>query len=266
VSLVPAALRSLVVAAQALFAYGDVMQSPMDLARYARLRAAYGRAHVHAPRADRPPVPLRLRALGGNVVLCRASQDVWTFKHTFLVGFHLPPAPLGDEATIVDLGSNVGYTVAHLAYRHPTARVIGVEMDAGNFALAEANTAPFGDRVRLVHAAVWTHDGEIAYDGDADDAFAVRDGAGTRRAPARRLDSLLDELGVEWVDYVKMDIEGAEAAIVGEDPAWLERVGAMKIEIHPPATYESLRTVLERRGFSCARDSRHWDCLVAVRA
>jgi FkbM family methyltransferase len=263
VSAVPGSVASLLRSAQSLLAYGGVLQTPIDVARYARLRRAYGRSPASAARGA--PEPLHVRALGGLPVLCRASQDVWTFKHTFLAQFHLPPVALPDRATIVDLGSNVGYTVAHLAYRHPTARVIGVEMDAANFALARANTAAFGDRVHLVHAAVWTHDGEIAYGGDADDAFAVSGAAGPRRAPARRLDSLLDELGIDRVDYLKMDIEGAEAAILGEPAPWLDRVRAMKIEVHPPATLASLRAALEPAGFRCTRDTKHPDCLIALR-
>jgi FkbM family methyltransferase len=260
----PGSVATLLRSAQSLLQYGGVMQTPLDVARYARLRRAYGRSPVDAARVA--PEALHVRALGGLPVLCRASQDVWTFKHTFLAQFHLPPVTLGEHATIVDLGSNVGYTVAHLAYRHPTARVIGVELDAANFALAQTNTAAFGGRVQLVHAAVWTHDGEIAYAGDADDAFAVSGDAGARRAPARRLDTLFDELGVERVDYLKMDIEGAEAAILADAAAWLDRVQAMKIEVHAPATLESLRALLEPRGFRCARDTRHWDCLIALRA
>jgi hypothetical protein len=46
---------------------------------------------------------------------------------------------------------------------------------------------------------------------------------------------------------------------------WTDRVDAMKIEIHPPATIESCATVLESRGFRCWRDERHWACLCAVK-
>lgn len=256
-------VRSLVSAAHALRAYGDALESPLDVARYARLRLEKAWSSPAASR--RPPVTLRVRALSGLPVLCRASQDVWTFKYTFVSQFHLPPVALREGALILDLGSNVGFTVAHLAHVHPTARVIGVEMDAANFALAELNTAAFGERVRLVHAAVWTHDGEIAYGGDGDDAFAVSGDTGPRRAPAMRVDTILAAHGVTQVDYVKMDIEGAEAAILAEPADWLDRVCAMKIEIHPPATIESIRSVLEARGFTCSIDAQHPRCLIALR-
>ena len=248
-----------------------VMQAPVDLLRYARLRRDYARGVVTEPRV------LRLRSLGGAAVLCRPSQDVFTFKHTFLARFHLPPAPLPPDATIVDLGSNVGYTVADLAHHYPRARVIGVEMDAANFALARANTASFADRVTLIHAAVWTENGVVSYSGaDGDDAFHV-DGlasttaadsappAGVRNAPARRLGSILDELCVSRVDYLKMDIEGAEGPLLAGSLDWADRVHSMKVEIHPPATIESCRRALEARGFTCWEDEHHPACLCAER-
>ncbi|MEO7963704.1 MAG: FkbM family methyltransferase [Gemmatimonadaceae bacterium] len=250
---------------RALLAYAEVFEGPIDFTRYAALRQRQNRARGRLAAAG-PPVELRVRTIGGGAVLCRPSQDVWTFKHTFLAQFHLPPVELRAHATILDLGSNVGYTVAHLAHVFPTARVIGVEMDAANFALAQYNTAAFGDRVALLRAAVWTHDGEIAYSGDEDDAFTVSGDVGSRRAPSIRIDTLLNAYGVDRVDYVKMDIEGAEAAIVAEPAPWLDRVDSLKIEVHPPATLVALRAVLEGRGFTCSLDEAHPRCLIAVRA
>ena len=258
------ALRSLLTLPKTLLAYADVLETPADMARYARLRRLQARAHRGSDAVE-PPVELRVRTIGGRRVLCRPSQDVWTFKYTFLSQFHLPPVALREHATILDLGSNVGYTVAHLAHVFPTARVVGVEMDAANFALAEHNTAAFGDRVRLVRAAVWTHDGEVAYSGEDDDAFTVRCEQGARRAPSVRIDTLLDAHGIDRVDFVKMDIEGAEAAIVAEPAPWLDRVQSLKIETHPPATLDLMRAVLEPRGFTCSVDVAHPRCLIAVR-
>jgi FkbM family methyltransferase len=240
--------------------YAGLFQSPLDAWRYARLRRASRRG------TPLPPAELRLRALGGAALLCRPNQDVWTLKHTFVHGFHLPPAPLADDAVILDLGSNVGYTVADLAVRYPRARIVGVEMDDQNWRIARRNAAAFGDRVTVLHAAVWVEDGTVAYGGDEADAFHVlADGRGTgvRHAPAKRIGTLLDELGIGRVDYVKMDIEGAEAALLDGDLAWADRVRLMKIELHPPAGYAA--AALGAHGFACRRDDRHWDTIVAVR-
>ena len=258
------ATRKLRAAATILAAYLAVFDSPADALRYARLRAIQRGGRPSTAAAE-----LRLRMLGGASLHCRASRDVWTFKHTFLVGYHRPPIEIPEHGTIVDLGTNVGYTVADMAYRHPTARVLGVEMDDRNFEIARRNTACFGDRVQVVHAAVWIEDGVVTYAGDNDDAFAVTpvgEGAGARSAPALRLTTLFDRLGVEQVDYLKMDIEGAEAAILAAPLDWADRVRSMKVELHPPATMAAARAALEGAGFRCRADAQHPDCVVAVRA
>lgn len=243
--------------------YARVLAGPRDALVYAGLRAAHA-----AGRGSARPATIRVRSIGGVPVLCRASADVWTFRDTFVKQYHLPPAPLPEAPTIVDLGTNVGYTVADLAHRHPRARILGVELDATNFALARRNTAHLGDRVTLVHAAAWVEDGTVTYADDEDDAFRVSPGgprAGARTAPARRILTLLDEYGFERVDYLKMDIEGAEAAVLDAPLDWAGRVRTMRIELHPPATYEAAAAALERQGFACRRDERHWNGIVAVR-
>jgi FkbM family methyltransferase len=241
-----------------------LLQGPADIWRYFQLRRQAARnGDAGEPR------PIRLRSLGGAAMLCRPAQDVWTFKHTFLEGLHRPPAELVEPAMIVDLGSNVGYTVADLAHRYPGARVIGVEMDTRNAELARRNTQWLGSRVQIIHAAVWIEDGEITYAGEADDAFAVTGLAsapGRRTAPAKTLQTLYRECAIDAVDYLKMDIEGAEAAIFAQPLDWAERVRLMKIELHPPATYELCEDALQRAGFRCWRDTRHHATICASRA
>ena len=249
---------------RSLVRYAGIMQTPRDMLVYGWLRA------TRSPGAKRPHA-IRVRSLGGTTVLCRSSTaDVFTFKAAFLKQFHLPPIALPDDAVILDLGSNIGLTVAHLAHTFPRARVIGVEMDAANFALARANTASFDDRVQLIHAAVWTSDGSVAYGGDRSDGFQVSgpvaNGAGGElTSRALRVDTLLDECGVAVADYVKMDVEGAEAALLDGAPAWLDRVRSLKVEVHAPATVDSVSQALRTRGFRCWTDAEHWSCVCAVR-
>jgi hypothetical protein len=43
---------------------------------------------------------------------------------------------------------------------------------------------------------------------------------------------ILNELGVSRVDLVKMDVEGAEKEIFEHDCEWLDRIGAISVELH----------------------------------
>jgi FkbM family methyltransferase len=187
---------------------------------------------------------------------------------TFLNRFHLPPADLPDHPVIVDLGSNIGYTVADLAFRYPNARVVGVEMDYDNATLARQNTSWCGERVNIVHAAVWVQDGVISYGGVEADSFTIfsaPSAGSSKEAPARRVSTLLADHRVDRVDYLKMDIEGAEKFVLSQNADWLDAVQSMKVELHAPASFEWCREVLEQRGFRCWKDDNHFNAACAVR-
>lgn len=109
---------------------------------------------------------LRLRPLGGQPVIVRPrSADQFALDDAFVGRYHLPPPELAGEQldVIWDLGANIGLTMAHFARLYPQAVVIGLELDADNAELCGRNTAAWGDRCEIVHAAVWTEDGEVEY-------------------------------------------------------------------------------------------------------
>ena len=244
--------------------YRAVFESWTDFVDYAQVVTALRRQPV--PRALRPKV------LAGRTVACRpATSDPWVLWDVFCNEFQLPPPEVAAPRSIVDLGANVGYTAAYFAAKYPDATVLAVEMDADNYAVARANIESFGERCTLVHAAVWDRDGDLEYEGGEEQGFHVvtsksADAAGQRRrVRSRALESLFTEHGLESIDYVKMDIEGAEDQVLMESAPWLRRVRALKIELHPPATAEECSRRLERAGFLVRADDRHDQCIVAVR-
>ncbi len=155
--------------------------------------------------------------------------------------YETPDLPAA-AATVVDLGANIGLSALFFALRYRQARLLAVEPDAGNFALLEANTAPFGERVRREQAAIWNRDGMISL-ADEDEAGNDLDGWGiqvteapspsARQTPCFRLDTLLDRHGFQQVDILKVDIEGAEVELFDDSAAaWLPRIGLIVVETH----------------------------------
>jgi FkbM family methyltransferase len=226
------------------------------------------------------PVPVRLRPLHGAQVLLRPStSDVAVVEATFADRYHLPPAdaPLSAEPRILDLGSNIGLTVAHFAVLYPTAQILGVEMDADNAKLALHNTEPWRDRCQIINAAAWHCDGEVRYRGTAGDevGFQIVEGADTTigdRARAISMDTLIAELagGSAPIDYVKVDIEGAEEQVLRTNTSWTERVHSIKVELHDlhePDAYgfDACRADLEALGFRTRVDDRHCATVIGVR-
>lgn len=217
------------------------------------------------PDADRTPVELRIKALGGRAVACRpGTSDVRALWDSFLKGHHLPPREVGAVRTVLDLGANVGYTMAHLAVAYPEARILGVELDAGNVALCRRNIEPYGDRCEVLHGAAWVEDGEIDYGGESEWGFRVVPGgdAGAKgRVRAYGIATLLDRLG-ESVDYVKMDVEGAEFDLLEGCEPWVRRVNWMKVEVHRPRTVPEAVSLMSRIGVDAHVDPSYPDCMV----
>lgn len=236
--------------------YRRVFQSHRDVAQYRLVR--------DHPERCAGPVSLRVRGVR-EPLLCRPhTMDPITLWDTFYIGFHLPSAPLDRAAVILDLGANVGYTAASFAMRYPTARILAVEMDAGNAAACQANLAQFATRCTVINAAIWSSSGTVHYGGANVHDFAV--GAGRQTATAMTIDEILDRWGIGEVDYLKMDIEGAEASVLRPPLSWASRVRALNLEVHPPATMAGCRSMLRESGFTCAAHPLHHAGLVARRS
>jgi len=141
--------------------------------------------------------------------------------------------PAAAVHTIVDLGSNAGLSVIFFKHLYPAARVIAVEPNPRVLPRLRANVRGL-DGVTVVPAAVASKDGQIALVDDTDTWAArtdpsVSDAANVVRAIT--LASLFDEHGLQDVDLLKFDIEGAEfAALESGD---LSRIDHLVGELHP---------------------------------
>ena len=204
---------------------------------------------------------LGLREIGHHRLLVRPkTTDLKVLIATFVDQHHLPQVRIPDDATIVDLGAYTGFTPCHFAYRYPTARVLAVEMDRENYDLAVRNTAAFAPRCQVINAAIWTEDGTVAYAGKNAWGYHVTGPSPGRSrtghsVPALSMATLLAEHGIDRVDYLKMDIEGAEAAVLATGTSWIDRVAAINLECHPVrdqrSTVASCRDILKTFGFVC---------------
>jgi len=201
-------------------------------------------------------VPLRLRPLGGKVLHVRpGTSDTAVIGHNYLKD-HAPFSGR-DLRQICELGANIGAALAGYAVRHPKARLLGVEADPGNAALARRNLSQFGDRCRLVNAAVWDHETELVIGGEREDLRFVREpgeslSGGAARVPARTIDSLLDEQMPEGpIDFMQMSIEGSEERVLAGESGGLERVRSIRVETHPDVGFTSAACLraLDRLGF-----------------
>jgi FkbM family methyltransferase len=227
-----------------------------DLTSYRAFRRADGRGEARAE-TER----VRLKPLGGRAVELRpGTSDAQMLRETFRDNVHRPSRPR--VRTIVDLGANIGITVADNALRHPGARIVAVELDAGNLALARRNTAEWAERVELHHGAVWTEDGRVSYVNDRGIEFGFYvDAGGEGQAPAFSMETILGFVPAgERVDFLKMDVEGVEAQLLQPSvPHWTDRVDEIALQVHHDYTIEDCVRDLSALGFTASADARRMD-------
>jgi len=209
-----------------------------------------------------------------SVLLRNNKTDQEVFLAAFLHQYHRSPIDLGKAAVIVDLGSNIGLTIVDFKLQYPFARIIGVEMDKDNFDLCKINTAQFIDCTPL-HAAIWKENGFISYQGKDEQSYAVVEQNSfndKRSVRSITIDDVLKENKISIVDYLKMDIEGSEKAVLLESTAkkWLQQVKYLSIEVHDlpgmdkKILFENLKTELEANQFQVYKSALHWSSLFAI--
>jgi FkbM family methyltransferase len=180
---------------------------------------------------------------------------------------------VADPQLIIDCGANVGYSAAYFLSRFPTARLIAVEPDPGNFQVLRDNLAPYGSRCTALATAVWSGPSELV---PGDQQF--RDGrewARTVRAAnkgeqatmtAVDIGSLLSGSGAQRISILKVDIEGSETEVFSKNyEGWIDRVDNLVIEIHDQAAYEVVMKAIAGRGFTTTRCDELFVCRSSTR-
>jgi FkbM family methyltransferase len=138
--------------------------------------------------------------------------------------------------TIVDCGANTGITALYFATKYKHARIISIEPDPDNFNVLKQNVAGH-DRIEPIWAAVVGRAGPVhltqnrpAYG----NAVQCGDLPGpTIEVPGHTISALCEAHGIQSIDLLKIDIEGAEKEVFLA-PVFLPAVGVVAIELHAP--------------------------------
>lgn len=191
--------------------------------------------------------------LGRDVVL--REQD-WQAAEEVEHGYHVPPWPV----TVLDCGANVGLVSAHYRKLWPQARIVAVEMSEATAEVGRQN-ADVEWRVHAVAAKAGTgwydpYERPIAAVYHPGAAGGVRVRAWTLQ------DTIMDTFGGP-VDFVKMDIEGAEWDVCRRMDDWWRLVRTLLVEFHDGRVEDGM-CLLESR-YDCSVHPKHPFAVWAVR-
>jgi len=162
------------------------------------------------------------------------------------------------DPLILDCGSNIGVSILYFKHLYPDARVVGFEPDTQVFPYLEKNVESNGlQGIRLVRAALSSNEGLVEFFSDGRYGSGLAEQVATGGEPgwtrskvsSVRLRNYLNEP----VDFLKMNIEGAEYEVLKDSEEMLDRVKEMVIEYHHlpglPRTLHKILEILDRHGF-----------------
>jgi FkbM family methyltransferase len=162
-------------------------------------------------------LPFRTSVLEHPVFLRALTTDISAFSQIILQT-EFANLDITDPSVIVDCGANVGSASVYFLNRWPQVRVIAVEADPSNYPLLVRNLAPYGERAMPVLGAVSDHDGYVSIERTAGSHWSSRitnniECSGTI-VPSFTLDTIRAWVPGSRFDLIKMDIEGAETAVM----------------------------------------------------
>ena len=199
-------------------------------------------------------------------LMCRSdSSDFLSFKQVFLDPAYSAFDKCKNVELVIDCGAYVGYSSAYFLSKFPHCQVVAVEPVPSNFQKAKLNLQPYGKRVRLMEAGIWSHPcdlviSETKFRDGQDWARQLKPCNSGDRPTVRGIDieTILRESGRDRISILKMDIEGAESIVFSSNyEAWINRVDTIAIELHNDSHCRNASTVffnaIHNQDFNVAR-------------
>ncbi|MDP4150099.1 MAG: FkbM family methyltransferase [Bacteroidota bacterium] len=177
-----------------------------------------------------PAGKIRKRSLFGKTLYFSSPGEL-------LHGFHeifteqIYKQSLPDRSYIIDCGANIGLSVIYMKRLCPTAQILAFEPDERNFSLLMKNIGSFGLKdVDIRREAVWKENTVLHFSDEGAMASKIES---SQTEQSREITGIrLKDLLTRSVDFLKIDIEGAEFEVMKDISSSLHFVKNLFIEYH----------------------------------
>ncbi|MEP7110936.1 MAG: FkbM family methyltransferase [Ferruginibacter sp.] len=160
---------------------------------------------------------------------CSPTELLHGLKEIFIDKIYKQELP--DNPFIIDCGANIGMSVIYMKEHFPQAEIIAFEPDETNFELLTRNISSFGyEGVLLNKEAVWNENTTLPFSNNSSmgSKIEMNSTTGTKEVKAVRLKDFI----CREVDFLKIDIEGAENVVLTDIAGNLHFVKNMFLEYH----------------------------------
>ncbi len=187
-----------------------------------------------------------------GIIYADALSFVFQYKEIFVHEYYRFTTNKKDPV-IIDCGANIGMCCLYFKKLFPAAKITAFEADPRITTILRQNITNNNLKdIQVVQKAVWIDNNGMQFIADGADGgsfYGNKNGAET--VPTIRLKDVL--LAEEHIDFLKIDIEGAESVVISDCDAALQKVDYLYVEYHSFAGKQQelgkLLKVLEQNGF-----------------
>lgn len=193
-----------------------------------------------------------------------SAADYFVIKEVFVEKAYADFFPFYQNAVVLDIGAHKGYFILWaIKNLELDSRICGIEASSSNYKQLRKNLESNKcDNVSTIHAAVCSSErGEtckLSLVRDINNSICTPGTGFFESVPAMSLEKALSRFNVDRVDFLKMDVEGAEYEILSSSSKeTLQRISVISLEFHdlkkPEHTANALRKRLGDSGFEIVK-------------
>ena len=191
---------------------------------------------------------LVINVSGFKVKVPDALSFIWQYKEIF-VDQSYKFNTTKTEPIIIDCGSNIGLSALYYASEYPNAKVYCIEADPSIAEILSENLVANNCKASVIAKAAWIHNNGVSFASEGSDSGSV--GKGDTHIESIDLAEFLNKF--EEIDFLKMDIEGAENTVIPYCAKELKKVKTLFLEYHSSYNEEQklneMLNVLKESGF-----------------
>lgn len=174
----------------------------------------------------------RVKLGGYDILMPDVPSFLYSWKEIFLEGIYACDA-LPAKPRILDLGANIGVSVLYYKHRYPDAEIVAYEADPKIFGYLKRNVEVNNIRgVTLINKAVWDKDETLTFWSEGADGGRIGESTSCGQPTQIPAVDIASAMAGQTFDFIKMDIEGAEARVLPRCAALLKNARAVFVEYH----------------------------------
>ena len=211
--------------------------------QFNRLVFQYGDSPRYSPR--------KIKVNGWNLQVPDALSFIYQFREIMVDESYLFESKNANPI-IIDCGSNIGLSGIYFANKFKNASIYCIEADqAIAKTLAENLKNNQAEKVNVIAKAVWTHNEGVQFSSEGSDGGSIGNNSNATLIPSMSLKEFMQDF--THIDFLKMDIEGAENTVIPDCSAELHKVDQLFIEYHSTAkdtqALGNILSILSNAGF-----------------